>query len=134
MILFPEPTQSINHFENLSQAIKSAKSISLNIRKFIKYQLTVNITLIAYVLMGSYYFESPPLNAFQILWINLIMDSLAALSICDEAYPLEVIGNEHKQEISLISMGKATVRQTIYQIAVIWLIILQGEVLFNIPY
>jgi hypothetical protein len=31
-------------------------------------------------------------------------------------------------------MGKAVVRQTIYQIAVIWLLILQGEVLFNIPY
>lgn len=110
MILFPEPTLSINHFENLNQAIKSAKSITLNIRKFIKYQLTANITLIAYVLMGSYYFENPPLNAFQILWINLIMDSLAALSICDEGYPLEVIGNEHKQDISLISMGKAVVR------------------------
>jgi P-type Ca2+ transporter type 2C len=84
--------------------------------------------------MGSYYFENPPLNAFQILWINLIMDSLAALSISDEPYPLEVIGNEHKQDISLITMGKAVVRQTIYQIVVIWLIILQGEVLFNIPY
>jgi Ca2+-transporting ATPase len=76
--------------------------------------------------MASYIFESPPLNAFQILWINLIMDSLAALSICDEAYPLKVIGNEHKQDISLISMGKAIVKQAFYQIAVIWLIIFNG--------
>lgn len=134
MILFPEPTSSKNHFEYLTQSIKSAKSISLNIRKFIKYQLTVNVTLIAYVLMGSYYFENPPMNAFQILWINLIMDSLAALSICDEAYPLKVIGNEHKQDITLISMAKSIVKQAVYQITVIWLIILQGEVMFNIPY
>ena len=84
--------------------------------------------------MGSYYFENTTLNAFQILWINLIMDSLAALSICDEAYPLKVIGNEHKQDISLVSMGKAIVKQVFYHIAVVWLIIFKGEVLFNIPY
>jgi magnesium-transporting ATPase (P-type) len=84
--------------------------------------------------MGSYYFENSPLNAFQILWINLIMDSLAALCICDEACPLKVIGNEHKQDITLVAMGKAIVKQVFYQIAVIWLIIFKGEVLFNIPY
>jgi len=56
-----------------------------NIRKFLQFQLTVNVVALSLVFIGVLMgFEDPPLNAVQMLWVNLIMDTMGALALGTE--------------------------------------------------
>eukprot|EP00049_Salpingoeca_infusionum_P017584 m.353531 g.353531 ORF g.353531 m.353531 type:complete len:1151 (+) comp16786_c0_seq1:587-4039(+) len=78
-----------DNFASIVNAIKWGRSVFDNIRKFLQFQLTVNFTAILVLLIavladkeGSA--ENAPLKPVQLLWINLIMDSFAALALATE--------------------------------------------------
>jgi len=74
-----------DNFSSIDKAILYGRTIFNNIRKFIIFQLTINVSAVlinfAAPLLGKEY----PLTIIQILWINLIMDTLAALAFGGEA-------------------------------------------------
>lgn len=80
-------------FASVVSAVRWGRSIYINIQKFIYFQLTVNVAALLIALAGPLLGVEFPLTVTQILWVNLIMDTLAALALATEpSYP-EVMNN-----------------------------------------
>ncbi len=71
-------------FRSIVNAIKESRGIFENIQKTIRYLLSCNIAEMVLYLAGLIIFRIPPLLSVQLLWINLLTDSLPALSLCTE--------------------------------------------------
>lgn len=71
-------------FCSILSAVKYGRSTFDNIRKFLQFQMTVNVVALFIVFSGSLIFDDAPLTSVQMLWVNLIMDTLAALSLATE--------------------------------------------------
>lgn len=78
---------------SISKAILFGRTIFKSIRKFIIFQLTVNICAVAMSIIGPFIHINTPITIIQMLWINMIMDTLAAIAFSFEP-PLEEYMNE----------------------------------------
>lgn len=70
-----------NSFASISRAVMWGRSLYRNIQRFILFQLTVNVTACLVVALGSFTSLQSPLTVTQMLWVNLIMDTFAALAL-----------------------------------------------------
>ena len=70
-----------NSFSSIGRAVMWGRSLYQNIQRFILFQLTVNVTACLVVLFGSFTGTEPPLTVTQMLWVNLIMDTFAAMAL-----------------------------------------------------
>ena len=70
-----------NSFSSINKAILWGRSLYQNIRRFILYQMTINICACLIVLTGAFMGLDSPLNVTQMLWVNLIMDTFAAMAL-----------------------------------------------------
>jgi Ca2+-transporting ATPase len=75
-----------NDFISIHRAVKWGRAIFDNVRKFIQFQLTVNIVIVIITILGGLTMGHVPLNVVQMLWVNLIMDTLGAIAIGTEPY------------------------------------------------
>ncbi len=73
-----------DNFSSITNAIRYGRTIFQSIRKFIIFQLTVNLAAVLTVFLGPFFGIELPLTIIQLLWLNIIMDSLAALAIGGE--------------------------------------------------
>lgn len=71
-------------FRSIVNAVSWGRSLYLNIQRFILFQLTINVTALGIVLLGPFLGTQLPLTVIQMLWINLIMDTFAALALATE--------------------------------------------------
>lgn len=71
-------------FSSVVTAALWGRNIYDNIQRFLRFQLTVNFVALTVTFIGSCIMKQSPLNAIQLLWVNLIMDSLAALALATE--------------------------------------------------
>lgn len=69
-----------NSFSSIGRAVMWGRSLYLNIQRFILFQLTVNVAACLIVLVGSFMGLQSPLTVTQMLWVNLIMDTFAAMA------------------------------------------------------
>jgi Ca2+-transporting ATPase len=65
-------------FKSIATAVMWGRSLYQNIQRFILFQLTINVTALLIVLLGSIFGHELPLTVTQMLWVNLIMDTFAA--------------------------------------------------------
>ena len=70
-----------NSFASINTAILWGRSLYLNIKRFILFQMTINICACLIVLFGAFIGLDSPLNVTQMLWVNLIMDTFAAMAL-----------------------------------------------------
>ncbi len=77
-----------NNILSISKAILYGRTIFKSIRRFVIYQLTVNMTALFLSIVGSYIGISTPITIIQMLWLNMIMDTFAGLAFSYE-YPLK---------------------------------------------
>lgn len=70
-----------NSFASITQAVMWGRSLYLNIQRFILFQMTINVAACIIVLIGSFLGADSPLTVTQMLWVNLIMDTFAALAL-----------------------------------------------------
>ena len=70
-----------NSFSSINKAIMWGRSLYLNIRRFIIFQMTINFCACLIVLLGSFIGLDSPLTVTQMLWVNLIMDTFAAMAL-----------------------------------------------------
>ncbi len=70
-----------NSFTSIGRAVMWGRSLYQNIQRFLLFQLTVNVTACLLVLCGSFMGTESPLTVTQMLWINLIMDTFAAMAL-----------------------------------------------------
>ena len=73
-----------DNFNSIVHAIKWGRNIFDNIRKFLQFQLSVNFSAVLLVFVSSCIGSESPITAIQMLWINLIMDSLGSLALSTE--------------------------------------------------
>ena len=72
-------------FSSVANAVKWGRSIYLNIQRFIQFQLTINVVALMTALIGPFIGIEFPLTVTQMLWVNLIMDTFAALALATVA-------------------------------------------------
>ena len=70
-----------NSFVSINKAIMWGRSLYLNIQRFIIFQMTINLCACLIVLLGSFIGLDSPLTVTQMLWVNLIMDTFAAMAL-----------------------------------------------------
>jgi Ca2+-transporting ATPase len=70
-----------NSFVSINKAILWGRSLYLNIRRFILFQMTINVCACVLVLLGAFLGVDSPLTVTQMLWVNLIMDTFAAMAL-----------------------------------------------------
>ena len=70
-----------NSFSSINKAIMWGRSLYLNIQRFIIFQMTINLCACLIVLLGSFIGLDSPLTVTQMLWVNLIMDTFAAMAL-----------------------------------------------------
>ena len=70
-----------NSFATIANAVMWGRSLYKNIKRFIMFQMTVNVAACLIVAIGAFIGEESPLTVTQMLWVNLIMDTFAALAL-----------------------------------------------------
>ncbi|KAH7819773.1 P-type ATPase (P-ATPase) Superfamily Protein [Monocercomonoides exilis] len=108
-----------DNFASIVKAAMWGRNVYDSIRKFIQFQLTVNLVAIAINVIGAV-FAITPLKAVQMLWVNLIMDTLAALALATESPTEKLLKRKpygKSDEIICASMWRNIITGVIYQLA-----------------
>ena len=66
----------------LELAIELGRTVFEHLRKFLQFQITCAVNLVLYVGFSVFFFETPSTSASNILWLNVLMDTIAAMLIC----------------------------------------------------
>ena len=86
-----------NNFRSIVKAVLYGRTIFASIRKFITFQLTMNFCAVAVSLIGPFIGIDTPITVIQMLWINIIMDTLGALAFAGEAAVKDVMKEKPKK-------------------------------------
>ena len=89
-------------FQSIVQAVMWGRSLYKNIQRFIFFQLVVNVTALLLVLCGAFVGTELPLTITQILWVNLIMDTFAAMALASLPPSREVMNEPPRQRDAFI--------------------------------
>lgn len=73
-----------DNFKSIVKAVMWGRNIYDNIRRFLIFQLTVNVVAVTVAIVGAAILKQSPLTAVQMLWVNLIMDTFASLALATE--------------------------------------------------
>lgn len=87
-----------DNFKSISKAILFGRTIFKSIRKFIIFQLTVNICAVSLSIIGPFIGVETPVTVIQMLWINMVMDTLAGLAFSFEPPLLEYMDEKPKKK------------------------------------
>jgi P-type Ca2+ transporter type 2C len=71
-------------FATIVKAVRWGRALYENIQRFIQFQLTINVSALAIAFLGPFLGVKPPFTVLQLLWINVIMDTFAAIALCSE--------------------------------------------------
>lgn len=97
-----------NSFASINTAILWGRSLYLNIRRFIIFQMTINVAACLIVLYGAFMGLDSPLNVTQMLWVNLIMDTFAAMALSSLPADPKVMNDYPRKTNSKIIDGDMT--------------------------
>ena len=70
-----------NSFQSIARAVMWGRSLYRNIQRFVLFQMTINVAACLIVLIGAFLGTQSPLTVTQMLWVNLIMDTFAAMAL-----------------------------------------------------
>ncbi len=93
-------------FPSIINAVKWGRSLYLNIQRFVLFQLTINVAACVIAMLGPFIGIELPLTVMQMLWVNLIMDTFAALALATEPPSDEVMFNPPRDPASFIITKK----------------------------
>ena len=123
-------------FSSIVTACKYGRNVYDCIRKFVQFQLTTNVVAVFMTFLGGIILKDSPLNAIQMLWVNLIMDSFASLALATED-PTEALLDRkpYSREASILTpmMKLNIISQSIFQITTLTVIIFYGDYIFGVP-
>jgi Ca2+-transporting ATPase len=124
-----------DNFSTIATVAKWGRSVYVNIQKFVQFQLTVNIVALVVNFSSACLTGSAPLTAVQLLWVNMIMDTLGALALAtepptDELMKKSPVGRSGNF-ISAV-MWRNILGQSLYQFLVIWLLQAYGRTFFGL--
>ena len=118
-----------NNFSSIVTAIRYGRNVIDNLRKFIQFQLVINLTICSIVITCACIGSQTPINSIQILWIDLIMDCLATLSLATEVPHdglLKRKPTNRNENLINKTMLKHSICQAISQYIILMIIYLYG--------
>lgn len=95
-----------NSFSSIGKAVMWGRSLYQNIQRFLLFQLTVNVAACFIVLFGAFMGEESPLTVTQMLWVNLIMDTFAAMALASLP-PSESVMKDKPRDRNAFILNKA---------------------------
>ncbi|XP_078075763.1 plasma membrane calcium-transporting ATPase 1-like isoform X1 [Mustelus asterias] len=124
-----------DNFTSIVKAVMWGRNVYDSISKFLQFQLTVNVVAVIVAFTGACITQDSPLKAVQMLWVNLIMDTLASLALATEP-PTEslLLRRPYGRNKPLISrtMMKNILGHAVYQLVVVFTLLFAGEKIFDI--
>jgi Ca2+ transporting ATPase len=124
-----------DNFASIITAIKWGRNIYDCVRKFLQFQLTTNIVALIVCFIGAVISEETPLSAVQMLWVNMIMDSFAALALATESPSDELLSRppySRSESIITPDMWLTILSMAIYQIIWLAVIFFLGDALMSL--
>ncbi|CAG2179211.1 unnamed protein product, partial [Oppiella nova] len=118
-----------DNFSSIVKAVMWGRNVYDSIAKFLQFQLTVNVVAVIVAFVGACAIEDSPLKAVQMLWVNLIMDTLASLALATEMPTSSLLLRKpYGRTKPLISrtMMKNIIGHAIYQLVVIFFLLFGG--------
>ena len=101
-----------NSFSSIGKAVMWGRSLYQNIQRFLLFQLTVNVTACFLVLCGAFMGTESPLTVTQMLWINLIMDTFAAMALASLP-PSESVMKDRPRDRNAFILNNPMLREII---------------------
>ncbi|KAG0348933.1 hypothetical protein BG004_003650 [Podila humilis] len=125
-----------DNFSSIVKAILWGRAVNDAVKKFLQFQLTVNVTAVALTLVTAVISEKqkPVMSAVQLLWVNLIMDTLAALALATDPPTNDLLDRQPEPRTApLISftMWKMIIGQAILQLVITFVLEYAGMDILN---
>ncbi|XP_065874323.1 calcium-transporting ATPase 2, plasma membrane-type [Euphorbia lathyris] len=124
-----------DNFSTIVTVAKWGRSVYINIQKFVQFQLTVNVVALIVNFSSACLTGSAPLTAVQLLWVNMIMDTLGALALATEPPNNELMKRMpvgRKGNFISNVMWRNIMGQSLYQFIVIWYLQAKGREIFHL--
>ncbi|KAL1821871.1 hypothetical protein ACET3Z_016740 [Daucus carota] len=124
-----------DNFSTIVTVAKWGRSVYINIQKFVQFQLTVNVVALVVNFSSACLTGEAPLTAVQLLWVNMIMDTLGALALATEPPNDELMKRApvgRKGNFISNVMWRNIFGQSLYQFIVIWYLQTAGKVAFHL--
>jgi len=115
-----------DNFASIVKSVQWGRCVFDNVRKFLQFQVTVNVAALAIAFVGAITGYGTPLHAIQLLWVNLIMDTLAALALgTEKPTPELLLRRPYGRSGKLITwiMWRNIIGQGLLQIAILALLL-----------
>nr|XP_043609029.1 putative calcium-transporting ATPase 13, plasma membrane-type [Erigeron canadensis] len=122
-------------FASVAVVLRWGRCVYNNIQKFIQFQLTVNVAALVINFVAAVSAGDVPLTAVQLLWVNLIMDTLGALALATERPTKELMEKPPVGRVApLITnvMWRNLLAQSMYQITILLTFQFRGKSIFNV--
>ena len=125
-----------DNFSSIVKAIMWGRSVNDAVAKFLQFQITVNITavILAFVSAVSSPDMHSVLSAVQLLWVNLIMDTFAALALATDAPTKKILNRKPAPKSAALittNMWKMIIGQAVYQLAVTFVLYFAGATILG---
>ncbi|CAK8564077.1 unnamed protein product [Lathyrus sativus] len=119
-----------DNFASVVKVVKWGRSVYANIQKFIQFQLTINIAALVINVIASFSTGDVPLNPVQLLWVNLIMDTLGALALATESptdHLMDQLPVGRRDPLVTNIMWRNLLIQAMYQVSVLLILNFEGR-------
>eukprot|EP00256_Glycine_max_P055985 XP_014623401.1 calcium-transporting ATPase 8, plasma membrane-type [Glycine max] len=118
-----------DNFASVVKVVRWGRSVYANIQKFIQFQLTVNVAALVINVVAAISSGDVPLNAVQLLWVNLIMDTLGALALATEPPTDHLMDRSpvgRREPLITNIMWRNLLIQAMYQVSVLLVLNFRG--------
>ncbi|XP_059637474.1 calcium-transporting ATPase 10, plasma membrane-type-like [Cornus florida] len=126
-----------DNFASVVKVVRWGRSVYANIQKFIQFQLTVNVAALIINVVAAISSGDVPLNAVQLLWVNLIMDTLGALALATEP-PTDHLMHRppvgRREPLITNIMWRNLLIQALYQVTVLLILNFRGKSLLGLEH
>uniref|UniRef100_A0A5B6ZP87 Calcium-transporting ATPase n=1 Tax=Davidia involucrata TaxID=16924 RepID=A0A5B6ZP87_DAVIN len=126
-----------DNFASVVKVVRWGRSVYANIQKFIQFQLTVNVAALVINVVAAVSSGDVPLNAVQLLWVNLIMDTLGALALATEPPTDHLMDRPpvgRREPLITNIMWRNLLIQALYQVAVLLVLNFRGRSLLGLEH
>lgn len=122
-------------FASVATVLRWGRCVYNNIQKFIQFQLTVNVAALVINFIAAVSAGDVPLTAVQLLWVNLIMDTLGALALATERPTDELMDKSpvgRTEPLVTNIMWRNLLAQSLYQVIILLIMQFRGRSIFNV--
>ncbi|KAK1322986.1 Calcium-transporting ATPase 9, plasma membrane-type [Acorus calamus] len=126
-----------DNFASVVKVVRWGRSVYANIQKFIQFQLTVNVAALVINVVAAISSGNVPLNAVQLLWVNLIMDTLGALALATEPPTDHLMDRPpvgRREPLVTNIMWRNLIVQAVYQVTVLLILNFGGRSILHLKH